>query len=512
MRSSIWVSLGIPASRPGSGRGRATRPRTNGWKKVGLLCALWAASSLAGSAQTDSVAGEAATPVLERLLTFDGTNGANPQAVSAQGRDGNLWGTTQGGGRGNGVVFSMTPGGLLTDVLDFGGPHGAYPAGVVLGTDGYFYGDASFGGTHGDGVVFKVSPTGSETVLFDFEGSNGAVPVAPLTLGADGSFYGITSQGGTTSTEYSPFGCGTVFRITPTGKLTVLHNFDGTHGSQPQGLAQGSDGSFYGTTNFGGSGTSTPCDDAGCGVLFKITPAGAFTVLHDFDGSDGAAPASLVEGTDGNFYGTTGGGGVYGYGTVFKMTPTGTLSTLHNFSGACDDGALPGALTEGTDGDFYGATNGDSSECTTRRGTIFQITPEGDLHAFEVWPVGAEPDGGLLQHTNGVFYGTTSLGGTTNDCGYDDGGCGTVFSMYLGLGPFIKTVLNFGRVGSTVQILGTGLTGATAVTFNGKPATCFSVVSDTFMEAMVPDGATTGPIEVTTPKGTLKSNVNFNVQ
>jgi uncharacterized repeat protein (TIGR03803 family) len=445
MRSSTCLSLGTLAPRPGSGQGRATRPRTKGWKKVGLLCAIWVAGSLAGFADT--------LQHFDTLVIFYGTDGAGPGLeVLAQARDGSLWGTTSNG---EDLVFSITPAGVLTDVYKFDNVYGGgFPSegGVVLGTDGYFYGTEPFGGTRGaTGVVFKLSPTGNYTALFTF--ARQASPYG-LTLGADGNFYGTTAQGGTSSTECEPepFGCGTVFKMTPSGKVTTLHNFDFTDGEHPVApLVQGSDGNFYGTAFYGGIG--------GSGTVFKMTSTGAFSTLHSFSGPDGIDPTGqLVEGTDGNFYGTTEFGGDYpicesGCGTVFQITPDGVLRTLHSFS--------------------YGD--------------------------------GAHPQGGPVQHTSGVFYGTTDVGGIYH-------GFGTAFSMDMGLGPFIKTVLNFGRVGSTVQILGTDLTGATAVTFNGKPATCFAVVSDTFMTAMVPDGATTGRIEVTTPKGTLKSNVNFNVQ
>jgi uncharacterized repeat protein (TIGR03803 family) len=443
--------------------------------------------------------------VFKVLVSFDRADGWNPVGVLAQDRGGNLWGTTNLGGVNlggsqieNGTVFKISPTGALTRAHYFiDAMYGTNPyAGVVLGTDGYLYGTTEKGGTGGVGVVFKVSLTGSETILFDFDDSSPvAFPTTPLTLGADGSFYGTTYGG-------------IIFEIAPTGKLTVLHAFDGTDGTDLSGLVQGADGNFYGTAYEGGNLAACGPSNYGCGTIFKITPAGAFTVLHSFDGfSDGAFPTGgVVQGTDGNFYGTTASGGTPdGCGTVFKITPTGTLSVLYVFNcrTAITLGDSPyGPLVQGTDGNFYGSIGEINGV-----GGIFQITPEGVVSIISDLTGGPN---GLIQHTNGVFYGTA-----LSACCYAGGGgtdAGAVFSLDMGLGAFIKTVLNFGRVGSTVQILGTGLAGATAVTFNGKPATCFSVVSDTFMTAMVPDGATTGPIEVTTPKETLKSNVNFNVQ
>jgi len=231
-------------------------------------------------------------------------------------------------------------------------------------------------------------------------------------------------------------------------------------------------------------------------------------------GTDGANPlAGLVQGTDGSLYATTAHGGASNAGTVFKIGAGKTFTTLYSFTGGADGGYPTGTLVEGTDGNFYGTTQGGgSTNCLGGCGTVFQITPFGvltTLHSFSGTD-GGVPFGGLVQHTSGVFYGTTFAGGILTMCtNTGEKGCGTVFSLDMGLGPFIKTVLNYGLPGSRVQILGTGLTGATSVTFNGTPASTFTVVSDTYMTAVVPTGATTGPIQVTTPTGTLTSNGNF---
>jgi uncharacterized repeat protein (TIGR03803 family) len=179
--------------------------------------------------------------------------------------------------------------------------------------------------------------------LYAFNSIDGAYPNG-LVQATDGNFYGTTSEGG-----YS--GYGNVFKITPEGVLTTLHDFDFTDGAEPNGLVQATDGNFYGTTSEGGAQSSANCLE-GCGTVFKITPEGALTTLHKFDFTDGAFPsAALVQATDGNFYGTTGGGGVNRYGTVFKITPEGALTTLHRFDGT--DGAFPSAaLVQATDGNF----------------------------------------------------------------------------------------------------------------------------------------------------------------
>jgi len=182
-----------------------------------------------------------------------------------------------------------------------------------------------------------------------------------------------------------------------------------------------------------------------------------------------------------------------------RLTPENDLTTLHSFDQ--NDGSDPfGKLVQGTDGNYYGTT----SQGSTNVGTIFQITQDGiltTLHDFEGTD-GTDPRGGLVQATNGKFYGTTFQGG--------DGNSGTIFSLDMGLGPFVTFVRAFGKVGQTGPILGQGFTGTTSVMLNGVPAD-FTVVSDTYIKATVPPGATTGYVTVTTPTGVLTSNVPFHV-
>ena len=217
-------------------------------------------------------------------------------------------------------------------------------------------------------------PTHADSVpLYSFNGSDGAYPYAGLVQGSDGNFYGTTGGGGTN-------GAGTVFRITSGGSLTTLYNFCGGDGANPYaGLVQGSDGDFYGTTlaggNFYGTTCGYGCSLEGFGTVFKITSGGRLTTLHSFNGSDGARPfAGLVQG-GGHFYGTTfSGGSIAGNaGTVFKITSGGSFTTLYNFS--YYDGAFPYAgLVQGSDGNFYGTTSEDDSVSGPIYGTVFKIT------------------------------------------------------------------------------------------------------------------------------------------
>jgi uncharacterized repeat protein (TIGR03803 family) len=432
------------------------------------------------------------------LLNFDKADGANPNAGLVQGTDGNLYGTTVSGGTGVycnpgpgcGTIFKITAGGSLTTLYNFcshsncidgNGPY----APLVQATDGNFYGMTYFGGANDYGTVFKITPGGTLTTLHSFD-SEGGFPLAALVQATNGNFYGTTS-------DYP----GTVFEITPEGTLTTLYTFGGHHGYLPlAGLVQATDGNFYGTTSAGGAVNG--------GTVFKITPEGTLTTLHSFDGDDGEAPyGGLVEATNGNFYGTTSASSKnHGYGTVFEITPTGTLTTLHVFDGS--DGKSYAGLIQATDGNFYGTTDL----------TALEITPAGTLSTLHVFctPTHCATDDlfdGLVQATNGNFYGTTFYGGSSGNCG-SGGGCGTIFSISVRLGPFVETRPISGQIGTAVVILGNNLTGTTAVTFNGTPA-AFTVVSSTEITASVPAGATSGTVEVTTPGGTLDSNVKFRV-
>ena len=327
---------------------------------------------------------------------------------------------------------------------------GIWPhAGLVQGTDGNFYGTTTSYGANGDGTVFKITPSGTLITLHSFAGADGENSMAELMQGFDGNFYGTTFDGGANDDPSCVFGgyvgCGTVFKITPGGSLSTLYNFcSQAHcfdGSNPDAsLVQGSDGNLYGTTSGGG----TSC----CGTVFKITPDGTLATLYSFcslqNCADGEFPRSLVRGTDGNFYGTTNAGGTSnncqspsnGCGTVFKITPQGMLTTLHSFDDT--DGCYPQAgLVQGTDGNFYGTTSqgGIGGYCgiTGGSGTIFKITAGGILTTLYSFcskancADGMLPYGALVQATDGNFYGTTNGGGDGN-CG----GCGTVFTITPG--------------------------------------------------------------------------------
>ncbi len=432
------------------------------------------------------------------LLSFNVMDGYNPNSYLVQGRDGNLYGVTffGTGANGKGTIFKITPGGTLTTLHRFsGGADGSFPvSGLVLDIDGNFYGTTTGGGATNEGVVFKMAPDGTVTGLASFVHTGGLL-ISSLVLGTDGRLYGTTFGGGANKE-------GSIFAVSHGGTLRTIYNFSSTGGQFPDGsLVVGTDGNFYGTTAVDSTNRA--------GTVFKVTPDGILTTLHTFDNTDGSdLIGPLTLGNDGNFYGTTCQGGSNNEGTIFEITPTGTFTSLLTFS-VKPDGSCPTGLALGTDGNFYGTTTegGVGSD-----GTLYQFAPPGTftiLHSFDGTD-GSAPQNPLTQHTNGTFYGMTADGGLNK--GNGGLGDGTVFSEDTGAGPFIGLVRNFGMLGSTVQILGQGLTGTTAVAFNGTPALTFTVVADTYMTAVVPAGATSGPVTVTTPGGTLTSNRKFMVQ
>ncbi len=462
------------------------------------------------------------------LVNFNGTNGAAPYyGPLVQGRDGNLWGTTSGGGaNGVGAIFKMTPAGTLTTVYSFCAQtncaDGYYPvAGLLLGKDGNLYGTTLMGGDEngcdfpqGCGVIFKITPKAVYTILHTY-GINdlAAGPVGGLIQGTDGRFYG---DGGLDN------GGMAVYRITSSGAYTELASWVlSTAGHPYGGLIQAADGLLYGTTTIGGSGS---CND-GCGTVFKIQTNGKKMVtLHSFNVTDGEDPvAGLVQAADGNFYGAAVEGGptvnlgncefVYPYsqcGTMFKITSTGVFTPLYDFcpETGCFDGILPfGTLIQATDGNLYGTTQFGG---IIGNGTIYEWNPT--TQTFSVlysFPQNSGTVAGLVQATNGRFYGTNASGGSSSNCSY---GCGGIFSLDIGLGPFVRPVTYSGKVGTTVEILGQGFNrSTTTVAFNGTAATR-TVVSGNYLTAKVPAGATNGYVTVTTSGVTLKSDKTFVVQ
>lgn len=410
------------------------------------------------------------------------TDGALPFATMIQAHDGNFYGTTGAGGafdvinhvsNGDGVVFKLTPNGTYTVLHNFcsqGGSScldGAVPTPLIEGPNGNFYGTTELGGAHGKGTLFEIAPDGTFNTLYTFCSSfgpnctDGAVPDKGLTLGSNGTFYGTTNSGGM-------HGGGTIYKLSELSGLTTLYSFcsqggaNCTDGSVPVAPPiEGSDGNLYGTTSGGGANAA--------GTVYKLTPSLVLTTLYNFcsqGGSactDGSGPmTALVEGDEGNFYGTTqnGGSGRFNSGTAFSVSPSGVLTTLYNFcsqggSNSCTDGSLPNGLIQGTDRNFYGTTQVDG---IIGVGTVFSLTSLGALTTIynfcsqivgNVCVDGGMPEAGLIQGSDGNFYGNTNLGGSGDQQANANSAGGVAFKLSLGsVAPvqllLLKSPINLG--------------------------------------------------------------------
>ena len=435
--------------------------------------------------------------------TTDPTNPTFP-GIIAQGPDGNLYTTAPTAlGGSEGAVFNVTPSGTLTVLTTFGS-NGAPQSGLTLGTDLNFYGTTYGCSVGGDGSIFQVTSTGSLTTFYNFTGGpDGECPTAPPIVGVDGNFYGTTSGTNTTG-QY-----GSVYKFTasPFKFSPPLHDFVNTDGASPDApLMQGSNGNFYGVTQSGGSsGAST-------GNIFKITSSGAFNVLFTFNGNNGHnSVAPLVQGSDGNLYGTAIQGGTNNLGVVFKLTTSGAITILHSFTGS-GDGVYPyGGLLLASDGNFYGTTS--QAAAGSGCGTIFRVgTTSTSFQTIYTFPadgsLGCNPQATLMQHTNGTLYGDTNTGGSTIG-GACVAGCGVFFSLNASLPAFLRLQSSSGKVGSTLGILGQGFSSSSVVAFNGVPATAVTLSGTTFLSVKVPPGASTGFVTVNSGGTILTSTVQY---
>ncbi len=367
------------------------------------------------------------------LHTFTGgSDGDDANAGLARAADGALFGTTRYGGGcenfdlGCGVVFRIGTDGKESVLYAFKGENdGAGPNGVIISYDGSLYGTTG-------GTVFRLSRTGKlrtlHTFTYDRSKKDGLGAMMPLVQDAKGNLYGTTifGGGGGCPTHAGSQGCGVVFTVSPKGKFAVLHRFSGwADGAFPNGLVRGSDGSLYGTTQWGGN--LTACDK-GCGTVFRLSrQAGGRwkkTVVHSFGSwpDAGYPEAGVILDSDGNIYGTTYAGGINYAGAVFEVDNAGGESVLYSFCQLtnCADGAGPYApVTLDAEGNLYGTTYSGGED---GNGTVFKLTRAGTesvLFKFSQGTVGGwYPYAGVIRDAEGRLYGTTVLGGDpTCDCG-----------------------------------------------------------------------------------------------
>jgi uncharacterized repeat protein (TIGR03803 family) len=416
--------------------GQRRRARLAVLAALALCWAAFPAASVAGPTVLYSFS----APSSPKASPVTNSDGQAPASRLVLGGDGWLYGTTRhGGANGAGSIFRiMTNATGFSNLYSFQASFQAVtnnsgetnyetnynlePNDLAQGTDGSFYGTTRSGGSNFTGTIFAISPSGSFTNLHTFAGTaistkghatsaEGAAPAGALAQGADGNFYGTTQYGGANGT-------GTIFRVSPTGVFTNLYSFsalvDGSgsaKGAVPNALVLANDGAFYGATQQGGQ------DNAG--TFFKFTTTGGLTQIYSFNGgAPGNNPvtpnSALAQGTNGNFYGTSAFGGAQGGGCIFEITAAGGMTVLHSFPQL--NAGAGAALAPGTDGNFYGTTaaNGLNGE-----GAVFKITPSGDFGACFFSPLntnsdnagGANPSAALTAGTAGILYGTCAAGG-----------------------------------------------------------------------------------------------------
>jgi uncharacterized repeat protein (TIGR03803 family) len=445
-------------------------------------------------------------------VLYDGIRGTGTNTQDfkfTQARDGNLYLTANEGGSvggsclyGCGQILAMTPAGIVTQIHAFDYvAEGAFPrGGLTLGTDGNLYGALSASSGSGTfGSIFKITTAGAVTILHTFSDTgDGASPNFPPIQATDGNFYGTVGSSGSS-------GNGVLYKLTPSGKFTVLHTFNrNVDGDGGQALVQGTDGKLY----------TVAAEGSGCwGTVLQFTTTGTVKVLHNLacDQSEGISPTSpLVQAADGSFYGVCNQGGTQSSGTIWKISPSGSFKLLYSVNGT-SDGQYPGnGLSLGTDGKLYGSTEyeGVNGGAGTG-GTLFQFTTAGKYTVLFSFTGGNGASGSfpntiLAQDTNGLFYGVTAYGG-----GADSDG--TFYDLNNGLAPFVSLQTTSGKEGAQVGILGQAFSNSSVAKFGGTAASTIMVTGTTFITATVPAGALTGSVTVITGSTTLASSKAFKV-
>lgn len=513
LRPSLWLFSGLSSS-----FNRA------------LLCA----GLVTGTASLVGVSGNEAfaTPVPFTILhTFVGepTEGSFPIAL-IQGLDGNLYGLTNSGGSSNvGTIFEITSGGTFSTLYSFpGGTGGSYPISLIEASDGNLYGIAQFGGANNYGLLFKSTLSGVVTPLHSFSNSGDGSQADGLLQASDGNIYGITRYGGNlTAQNCSPAGCGTIFKETLAGVFSTVYTFGGgSDSAEPSDLIQGASGDLYGATFGtisinGGSVFDFNISSRSVTSIYTFTlPLQGGISIGGYVNSDGCSPQIIIQGSDGNLYGSNYYCDIYGWGNIFQLAPSigskpSTLFTFASTTGnsGLTNGGMPIPLIQGSDGLLYGgATVGGTN---SNGGALFNSYPYPQtFDSTYVFPeTGGSPpvylDGAtpymLLEGSGGKVYGIAAGQGPNN-------GQGIVFRMTAKL-PIINGFLPTpasAPIGATVNLNGSDISSATSVTFNGTTAQ-FTQIEPTQISVVVPTGASSGLITVNTPGGPVQSGVTFEV-
>jgi len=436
----------------------------------------------------------AQTPTTLYSFVNGSSDAACPSGNIVQGRDGTMYGVGAACGRGTnntGAVYKITPAGAESVLVNFPSNWSNCDAGFTLGRDGNFYGICSTLVGTNSSFLFRMTPAGVLTSLHGFAVGDLA-KYAPIQ-GADGNFYGVTSE--------------IVYKMTPAGVVTTIHTFVSPDVQPLSNLYQASDGALYGTI--------TLCALSGNrGCVYKVSTSGVYKNVYDFADLTGSGPCtSMIQGKDGKLYGATQGGRPLNDGNLFKVTTAGVNTGLHDINsvteGSCNPGANPFypvvSLLQVTDGNFYGTMYGGA----LGDGSIFKLTAANVFSVFLLPSdnsLGNQNYSTLIQHTNGLVYGA-SLGGGKNSVG-------SFFRVATGDAPYLKlepTELS-GNVGASVGMFGQGFTSASVVKFGGVAATTKTLSGTTYITAVVPAGAHTGPVTVTTGATTLTSPLTYKVK
>ena len=446
---------------------------------------------------------QAQTPTTLHSFKEGSTDACEPEDNIVQGRDGNIYGVGLGcGTNGTGAVYKISPSGTESVVYNFLSTWSNCFSGLTIGSDGNFYGTC-FSTPGGNGSIFQVTPAGGFTDKHDFTGEYGDTEpeYAPIQ-GADGNFYGVTGD--------NPYTCGNVYQLTSAGVYKNLHTFSGSDCGPASSLFQASDGNLYGTLY-----NCTLSASLGC--VYKISTAGVFKEIYGFASATGYSPCTgVIQGKDGKLYGATNDGAANGFGNIYKLTTAGVFTDFHDFDQTTDASCVDNVgrtnvnLLQVTDGSFYGV-NG--AYGPAGGGSIYKLTSAGVFTAFLLPnpPVdGNAPLSTLLQNTNGLAYGTTPSGGPTS-CSPCQG---TFFSIatgdvaFVNLEPTERTAL----VGAKVGMFGQGFSSSSVVKFDGVASTTVTLSGTTYLTAVVPVGAKTGAVTVTTGSTTLTSPQTFKVK